>query len=305
MVDRLITTIEKAELAVGSASAFLDQERLEPLVTGLRAVRARASFPDDVVVVALAGGTGSGKSSLFNALAGEDLADVGGVRPTTHEPVAAIPSASTGRFDGYLDAIGIDTRFQHPGTGFLLIDLPDTDSVAVEHKHRVDEVLPLVDVVVWVVDPEKYRDARLHAEYLRPLAGYGGQFVFALNQIDRLHESDVESVKSDFARALVDDGIVDPVVLTVAASPPSGPPIGVDELVTDLEGRGTSRESVIDKLVIDLADTAKSLSRDLSGGVDFDKRAAAALDVRGRGACPRPQRSGHSRSGRPSRRHRR
>lgn len=263
---------------MSSASAVLEEASLEPLVNGLRVVRARTSFPDEVVVAALAGGTGSGKSSLFNALVGEELADVGGVRPTTQKPAAAVPSGASGRFDGYLDSMAVDTRFHHSGAGFLLIDLPDTDSTAVEHKHRVDEILPLVDVVVWVVDPEKYRDARLHAEYLRPLAPYGSQFVFVVNQIDRLHPSDLETLKGDFADALAKDGIDDPMIFAVAAMPPSGPPIGVDDLVAELEHRGANRESVTNKLLVDLAETAKALSDELGGGVDFDKRASVALD---------------------------
>lgn len=271
--------MEKAELAVGSASAVLGDEQLRPLISQLKLIRVRVSFPDDVVVVALAGGTGSGKSSLFNAIAGEDLVDVGGVRPTTQRPAAAIPTVSAGRFDGYLEVMGIDERFTHPMSGFVLIDLPDTDSVAVEHGHRVDEILPMVDVVVWVVDPEKYRDARLHTDYLQPLAPYGGQFVFVLNQIDRLHPSDAEALVVDLGEALVEDGIDDPMIMAVAAMPAAGPPIGIEELVAELARRGQTADEVNRKLLIDLGEAARTLSTGLGGGVDFDMRASVTLDA--------------------------
>ena len=277
MADRLTETIEKAELAVGSASGVLEEEQLRPLMSKLTLVRARASFPDDVVVVALAGGTGSGKSSLFNAIVGEDLVDVGGVRPTTQTTAAAVPAMSAGRFDGYLDEMGIDERFTHSMAGFVLIDLPDTDSVAAEHQHRVDQVLPMVDVVVWVVDPEKYRDARLHAEYLNPLAAYGDQFVFALNQIDRLDPVDLDALVTDLGEAVRDDGIDEPVIMMVAALPSAGPPIGVEELVTELAVRGQAGDAVTRKLILDLGQAARTLSLSLAGGVDFDERASLAL----------------------------
>lgn len=278
MADRLTATIEKAELAVASASGVLDDDQLRPLISRLALVRARAPFPDDIVVVALAGGTGSGKSSLFNAIAGEDLVDVGGVRPTTHTPAAAVPMVSAGRFDTYLELMGVDQRFAHSMADFVLIDLPDTDSVAVEHRHRVDEILPMVDVVVWVVDPEKYRDARLHFEYLQPLAVYGSQFVFVLNQIDRLHPSDLDAMVIDLALALLEDGIDEPVILPVAAMPPAGPPIGVEDLVAELAGRGQAGDLVAQKAIIEMGEAARSLATSLGGSVDFDQRASSALD---------------------------
>ena len=44
----------------------------------------------DFTVVALAGATGSGKSSLFNAVVGEEIAPAGITRPTTSEARSAV-----------------------------------------------------------------------------------------------------------------------------------------------------------------------------------------------------------------------
>ena len=49
-------------------------------------VGERSALAGDHTVIALAGATGSGKSSLFNALAGRDLAEIGAKRPTTSTP---------------------------------------------------------------------------------------------------------------------------------------------------------------------------------------------------------------------------
>ena len=45
-------------------------------------------FPGELYVLALAGGTGVGKSSVLNALAGEAVSQVRAVRPTTEQPLA-------------------------------------------------------------------------------------------------------------------------------------------------------------------------------------------------------------------------
>ena len=52
-------------------------------------VDRRLALSGDATVVALAGATGSGKSSLFNVLSGTELATVGVRRPTTATPLAA------------------------------------------------------------------------------------------------------------------------------------------------------------------------------------------------------------------------
>ena len=92
-----------------------------------------------------------------------------------------------------------------------------------------------VDMVVWVIDPEKYRDAVIHHRYISPLSSYQEQFLFVLNQIDRLDPEDAVVVADDLGRALREDGIRRPTVIATAASPVAGPPIGVDLLMGALE----------------------------------------------------------------------
>ena len=143
MRERLTVLLEKADLALGSASGVIADDTLAPLIDSVRGVRTRLAYPEDVLVVALAGGTGSGKSSLFNAICEEELVDVGGVRPTTSKPAAAVPAGVGSSMDGYLDQLGIVTRHTHDGAKLCLLDLPDTDSVELEHRYRVDALLPV------------------------------------------------------------------------------------------------------------------------------------------------------------------
>lgn len=277
MRDDLVGLLERADLALGSAAGVVAEETLAPLVESVRAVRTRLAYPAEVLVAALAGGTGSGKSSLLNAFVGDDITEAGGIRPTTSRPVAAVPHRVGPAMDGYLDRMGVDERHRHEGPLICLLDLPDTDSVEQSHRHRVDLILPLVDVVVWVTDPEKYRDARFHLDYVRPMARFAGQLVFVLNQVDRLGAGALDQVLSDLDRALRDDGIDAPVIVATSAAPPSGPPIGVEELTAALEKK-RSTAGLDEKLLADLEAAGRRLEKETGTALDFDARAAAAVD---------------------------
>lgn len=277
MRDRFTGLLEKADLALGSASGLVADDALAPLIESVKAVRARLGYPEDVLVVALAGGTGSGKSSLFNALCDQELVDVGGMRPTTSHPAAAVPDDLGDAMDGYFDLLGIGERHTYAGRRVCLIDLPDTDSVELEHRHRVDGLLSRIDLVIWVTDPEKYRDARLHDDYLRPLARHVEQFSFVMNQIDRLSPVEAEAVCHDLAEALAGDGMGEVEVIPVAAAPPSGPPIGIDRIWSALEEK--DRTILYDKLLDEVSETAQALAGETGGSLDFDARSAVAVST--------------------------
>lgn len=276
MRDRLLALLETAELAIASCAGVLGPDELEHAKSSASALRARLAYPEDMLVVAFAGGTGSGKSSLFNALAGDELADVGGVRPTTSEPQAALPESAQGSLGGYLDHLGVEKRDVYDGDAICLIDLPDTDSVETQHRHRVDALLPLVDVIVWVTDPEKYRDARLHREYLRPMAMYSPQFICVLNQADRLPEDELLAVLDDLSQALGEDGL-EGVALVATSVSPIGPPVGIDELSGELEAKRGHRSALYGKLLTDLEVMTRELDSTLGDSVEFDDAVAPVV----------------------------
>ncbi len=275
MRDALVGLLDKVDIAVAESRDVLASSDLAPVARLAGDIRLRLSYPESIVVVALAGGTGSGKSSLFNALAGEEVALTGGIRPMTVRPLAMIPAEAGERLSGYLDALGISERIHHDGPSWLcLMDLPDTDSVEMDHRHQVDTLLPRVDIVIWVTDPEKYRDAALHQAHISPLAAYQGQFLFVLNQIDRIDSADAAAVVEDLAEALREDGILEPDVITTSAQPMAGPPIGVDRLLQRLALGRDLRKTVHRKLLTDLAAAASQLVASSSGahGAEFEKR---------------------------------
>ncbi|MGK5630839.1 GTPase [Streptomyces sp. URMC 123] len=197
---------------MGLSRTRLDGRTLAEAGRVLDEAAARHRLSLDHTVVAVAGATGSGKSTLFNALAGGTVSEAGVRRPTTSAPIACAWSDGA---EGLLDRLGIPVRLRRrplraPETamrGLVLIDLPDHDSAVPGRREQVDRLLGLVDAVLWVVDPEKYADAALHERYLRPLAGYAEVTFVVLNQIDRLPGDSADHVLDDLRRLLDEDGL--------------------------------------------------------------------------------------------------
>ncbi|MFF8030994.1 GTPase [Streptomyces sp. NPDC016626] len=208
--------LEALRELVGLSRTRLDNRTLAQAGRILDESAARRRLSGQHTVVALAGATGSGKSQLFNALAGVPISETGVRRPTTAAPIACSWSDGAASL---VERLGIPPRLRRRPLqatadaderlrGLVLVDLPDHDSAAVQHREQVDRVLELVDAVIWVVDPEKYADAMLHERYLRPMAAHAEVMFVVLNQIDRLPGEAAEQVLDDLRRLLDEDGIV-------------------------------------------------------------------------------------------------
>lgn len=210
-------------------------------------------------VVALAGATGSGKSSLFNALVGEEVAQAGMRRPTTSTPTAAVWGEEP--VGELLDWLGVGRRHTVQGRddleGLVLLDLPDFDSRESANREEARRVLELVDVFVWVTDPQKYADAVLHDEYVAVLREYGAVTIVVLNQADRLRGDGVARVTADLARLLERDGI--PGSKVIATSTRTGE--GIDALGERLHVAVAAADASRHRLGLDLADSARRLAR--------------------------------------------
>ncbi|MFF8933975.1 GTPase [Streptomyces paradoxus] len=212
--ESLRSRLEALRELVGLSRTRLDSRTLSGAGRVLDEAAARRRLSGQHTVVAIAGATGSGKSQLFNALAGVTISETGVRRPTTAAPIAC--SWSDGAA-GLIERLGIPPRLRRrplsagdgesPLRGLVLVDLPDHDSAAVQHRRHVDRILGLVDAVIWVVDPEKYADAVLHERYLRPMAAHAEVMFVVLNQIDRLPGEAAEQVLDDLRRLLDEDGI--------------------------------------------------------------------------------------------------
>lgn len=247
--------------AVALARGRLEDDRVEHAHQVAQRAGRRLGLGVEATVIALAGPTGAGKSSLFNALAGADLAAVSVRRPTTAAAAAAVWGDVGGEL---LDWLEIPTRHrvEDGGVGDLaLLDLPDFDSVERGHRLEVDRLIDLVDLVVWVVDPQKYADAALHEHYLRPLAAYGDTMMVALNHADLLDEEARSTCRADLKRLLRDDGLASVPVLAVSARTGDG----IQELWRILRKRVAVRGAAVARLSVDVSTVASALGAACGG----------------------------------------
>ncbi len=211
------------------------------------------------VVVALAGGTGSGKSSLFNALAGAELTRTGVVRPVTDEVTAWAVGDPQGAAM-VLDWLQVRRRHQvAPGRlgpeGLVLLDLPDHDSVSAEHRLLVERFVDRVDVLVWVVDPLKYAQRALHADYLRRLAAHAEVLLVVLNRVDELGSEAAGIVTDDLRRLLAAEGLGKAKLLVTSAR--TG--VGLDRLRATLADYVRQRRAMTERISADLQTLAGKL----------------------------------------------
>jgi GTP-binding protein EngB required for normal cell division len=355
--------------ALESGSGCLPAAGVDRARVAIAKTAERTSIAGRRTVVAFAGATGSGKSSLFNVMAGADVARVGVRRPTTSKPTAAIwgsesqsalldwlrvgsrhmvdeaisdntvpgpgpadkvvmpkaaipaglpvmsgglpavPSApkpaglhavpnaskpvalavaSTGlpAMPGAPKPAGLHPMpaglpvipkaaaqvglvaapadqpqaapAPAPGlelNGLVLLDLPDFDSQASAHRREADRVLALVDVFIWVTDPQKYADARLHQDYIAKLSAHDAVTITVLNQADRLTPEALAACRNDLLRLIEADGVVNAEVIAVSAKDGTG----VDELRHRINAVVRGHNGAVERLDSDLRSAAALL----------------------------------------------
>lgn len=282
----ILELLDALDLVVARGRDVVPQARLDEAEAIVARIRDRRGFHGETLVLGLIGGTGSGKSSLLNAIAGEPIASVSALRPHTDRPLAWIPADAARSLLETLDAAGIvDRHTQETMENVALLDLPDIDSVAVDHRRLVEDLLPEIDGVLWLVDPDKYRDGALHRDFLAPLARYQDQFAFIFNKIDLVPEDVRPTMVGDFVAALEAHGYMNPTVLVTAADPFMAEQIGIDDVRRYLSERLDTKRMLRSKVIGDartilryLADAADVWSGWSVGFVDKwerDRKAAA------------------------------
>ncbi len=255
--------------AVAAGGKELEPAGVDLAVNLVDKVTERTSIAGNHTVVALAGATGSGKSSLFNAIVGEQVSRIGARRPTTSRPSAAVwgPEPAT----ELLDWLAVPERHVVAGQptdivgsldGLVLLDLPDFDSRVEAHRLEAQRVLELVDVFVWVTDPQKYADALLHEDYVSALATHDAVTVVVLNQADRLAPEAAAACAADLRRLLAADGLPDAQVLATSATTGQGLTELRQRLANAVAGAGAARQ----RLSADVVSLATRLRKGVADG---------------------------------------
>lgn len=253
---RAVSTFARAVASLNDALDYGRDRLPEPVVLeaseALERLSRRRELSTEHTIIGFFGATGSGKSTLFNAVAGYPIARSAPTRPTTSAVQAAVWCAEDS--DELLDWLGIENRVYPQSTefirdverqtpnaasaqpapnavtepvpglfnrirrmvgrgetrtrtgGLILLDMPDFDSVTTANRELAARMMRYVDVLVWVVDPQKYADAVIHSEFMVPLAASGAQTLCVLNQADKLAPSEVPAVLASLTHLMQTEG---------------------------------------------------------------------------------------------------
>ncbi len=265
--DSLDARVTGLSDAVTAARGRLDDDVVESVSEVVSRAAERLRLSAEHTVVAIAGATGSGKSSTFNALTGLELAAVGVRRPTTSWTTACV-WGSTGAAE-LLSWLGIPPRHQIARdsmldvsetssrlNGLVLLDLPDHDSTEVAHHLEAERLVGLADLLIWVLDPQKYADAAIHERFLRPMSAHGGSMLVLLNHIDEVPVDRRAGMVQDVKRLLAADGLGKVPVIATSATTGEG----LDEVRKQIARRVSDKVSMKTRVGTEVSAAADRLA---------------------------------------------
>ncbi|MDR7328519.1 putative protein kinase ArgK-like GTPase of G3E family [Corynebacterium guangdongense] len=177
----------------------------------------------DAPLLAVTGGsTGSGKSTLVNALIGEAITTPGVIRPTTRQPVLVahpddlpwfastriLPELSRERGPAGDPTSTSSLRLatsENLTPGLALLDAPDFDSVAEANRELSSQLLAAADLWMFVTTPSRYAD-QVVWNFLGDAAARDLAVVVVLNRVD---DDAAATVPEDLRRMMAEQGLAD------------------------------------------------------------------------------------------------
>ena len=157
VLDRLLMRVNAPRALV-----FRPDDRIV-LERAVERVRAQMfGSPEVILTVALAGGTGAGKSALINALAGSRIAATSEIRPTTTKIIVYHHrEVISGGLPSSLVREAVLVAHERPELrSKVIVDMPDLDSYVIEHRAVAQALLKAAGLVLYIFSPQNYRDER-------------------------------------------------------------------------------------------------------------------------------------------------
>ena len=200
------STDESARVEAGALVAQIDDYILP-----------RLANIDAPLLAVVGGSTGSGKSTLVNAIVGQQVTTSGVIRPTTRQPVLVANPADSAWFNSTRVLPGLAREQGEAGAnpsatslrtvasgavspGLALLDAPDFDSIDDRNRALASQLLAAADLWVFVTTPSRYAD-QLVWNFLHDAAGRDIEVIVVLNRVD---EDALATVPDDLRRMMAE-----------------------------------------------------------------------------------------------------
>ncbi|WIM68097.1 GTPase domain-containing protein [Corynebacterium breve] len=221
-----IEAVQALRDAVASTSVPADSDAQAIVAQLDDYILPRLANIDAPLLAVVGGSTGSGKSTLVNAIVGEKVTTSGVIRPTTRQPVLVtnphdaewfnsphvLPGLAREQGAGNETATSLRiTTTEAVSPGLALLDAPDFDSIDDRNRALASQLLAAADLWVFVTTPARYAD-QLVWNFLHDAAGRNLEVIVILNRVD---ESSAETVPDDLRRMMAEAGLGNSTMFTV------------------------------------------------------------------------------------------
>ena len=279
-LERLVSELEAQDLRSASFTSSRTSQTRDRLVRIIRAyLIPRLTNPDAPLCVVFAGPTGSGKSTLVNSLSGLEVSETGPIRPTTKNPVILASGRARHHFE---NVGGVECEVVTGSAPILnhigVVDTPDIDSTAIEHRVTAERLIDCADIVVMVTSALRYADL-VPWEVLRRAMSRGTPLIFVLNRVT----SGSSGAITDFASRLSEEGVEGDIIVVpehhVEVGKHSVPTLAVRELGRRLVGLTRDRDRYQREIFQRVLDSTITQISELAEQVESDREWAQVVDA--------------------------
>jgi hypothetical protein len=263
-------------------------------------LRPRLADLDAPLLAVVGGSTGSGKSTIVNALVGTPLTRVGVIRPTTRQPILVHAPVDAGWFasDRILPGLArVRGTLSSPGTpasaagdspaasrihelmllaheqvpaSLAIIDAPDIDSVADDNRALAAQLLAAADLWVFVTTANRYADA----VPWKLLDGAAARSITVAVILNRVPPGAADEVLPDLTAMLADRHLADAPVFVIEEQP-------LDDLGMLPATAVEEPKRWLHAIAGDRAERTRIAARTLGGAIeDLDRRVARIAEAR-------------------------